>query len=29
MFRLLVDDRGWSAVRYERWLAETLTAQLT
>jgi AcrR family transcriptional regulator len=29
MFRLLVDDRGWSAARYEQWLAETLTAQLT
>jgi AcrR family transcriptional regulator len=28
LFRLLVIDRGWSPVRYERWLAETLAGQL-
>jgi AcrR family transcriptional regulator len=29
VFRLLVSDRGWSADRYEQWLAYTLTDQLT
>jgi len=28
LFRLLVVDRGWSARRYERWLAGTLADQL-
>ena len=28
LFRLLVVDRGWSARRYERWLADTLADQL-
>ena len=28
IYQLLVTRRGWSPVRYERWLAETLTAQL-
>ena len=28
LFRLLVVDRGWSADRYERWLAATLTGAL-
>lgn len=28
MYRLLVDDRGWSSTRYEAWLATTLTQQL-
>ncbi len=28
LYRLLVIDRGWSAQRYERWLADTLAGQL-
>ncbi len=28
VYQLLVTRRGWSAVRYERWLAETFAAQL-
>jgi AcrR family transcriptional regulator len=28
LYRLLVVDRGWSAKRYQRWLSETLAAQL-
>ena len=28
VFQLLATQRGWSPVRYERWLAETLTALL-
>ncbi len=28
LFRLLVVDRGWSARRYEHWLAGTLADQL-
>ena len=28
LFRLLVVDRGWSARRYEHWLADTLADQL-
>jgi AcrR family transcriptional regulator len=28
LYRLLVVDRGWSAKRYQRWLIETLAAQL-
>ncbi len=28
LYRLLVIDRAWSADRYERWLADTLTQQL-
>jgi AcrR family transcriptional regulator len=28
LYRLLVIDRGWSAERYERWLARTLADQL-
>jgi AcrR family transcriptional regulator len=28
LYRLLVTERGWTAGRYERWLAETLAAQL-
>jgi hypothetical protein len=28
LYRLLVVDRGWSAKRYQRWLSETLSAQL-
>jgi len=28
LYRLLVVDRGWSADRYEQWLAEALAAQL-
>jgi AcrR family transcriptional regulator len=29
VYRLLVVDRGWTADRYERWLATTLAQQLT
>ncbi len=29
LYRLLVVDRGWSPDRYERWLTETLSDQLT
>jgi len=29
VYRLLVGDRGWTPERYERWLATTLTHQLT
>ena len=29
LYRLLVVDRGWSADRYERWLTDTLSDQLT
>jgi AcrR family transcriptional regulator len=29
VYRLLVDDRGWTAERYQQWLATTLTQQLT
>jgi len=29
VYRLLVGDRGWTAERYEEWLATTLTQQLT
>jgi len=29
VYRLLVGDRGWTPKRYERWLATTLTHQLT
>lgn len=29
VYRLLVGDRGWTPERYEAWLAETLTQQLT
>jgi AcrR family transcriptional regulator len=29
VYRLLVADRGWTPERYERWLATTLTQQLT
>jgi AcrR family transcriptional regulator len=29
LYRLLVVERGWAPARYERWLTETLTAQLT
>ena len=29
LYRLLVIDRAWSPARYEHWLTETLTAQLT
>lgn len=28
LYRLLVVDRGWSAERYERWLADALAGQL-
>ncbi len=28
LYRLLVVDRGWSAERYERWLADALATQL-
>jgi AcrR family transcriptional regulator len=28
LYRLLVTDRQWTGDRYQRWLAETLTAQL-
>jgi hypothetical protein len=28
LYGLLVVDRGWPAERYERWLTETLVAQL-
>ncbi|MBT2497480.1 TetR/AcrR family transcriptional regulator [Agromyces sp. ISL-38] len=28
IYRELVEERGWSADRYERWLGETLVAQL-
>ncbi len=28
LYRLLVVDRGWAAKRYQRWLIETLAAQL-
>jgi AcrR family transcriptional regulator len=28
VYRLLVGDRGWTAERYEQWLATTLTQQL-
>lgn len=28
VYRMLVVDRGWSGARYERWLTDTLTAQL-
>jgi hypothetical protein len=28
LYRELVEERGWSADRYERWLADTLVAQL-
>jgi AcrR family transcriptional regulator len=29
VYRLLVGDRGWTAERYQQWLATTLTQQLT
>ena len=29
VYRLLVGDRGWTPERYQRWLATTLTQQLT
>jgi AcrR family transcriptional regulator len=29
LYRLLVGDRGWTAARYEQWLATTLIQQLT
>jgi TetR/AcrR family transcriptional regulator, regulator of autoinduction and epiphytic fitness len=29
VYRLLVDDRGWTPERYKQWLATTLTQQLT
>ena len=29
LYRLLVGDRGWTPERYERWLAMTITEQLT
>jgi AcrR family transcriptional regulator len=29
VYRLFVIDRGWTAERYEKWLATTLTQQLT
>jgi AcrR family transcriptional regulator len=29
VYRLLVGDRGWTPVRYQQWLATTLTQQLT
>jgi AcrR family transcriptional regulator len=29
VYRLLVDDRGWTPERYEKWLAATLIEQLT
>lgn len=29
LYRLLVGDRGWTAARYEQWLAATLSQQLT
>ena len=28
VYRLLVNERGWSPARYERWLGDTLCAQL-
>ena len=28
VYRLLVNERGWSPKRYERWLGDTLCAQL-
>ena len=28
VYRLLVNERGWSAERFEEWLGETLRSQL-